>query len=56
MEGLVQSLGAHTADRFVQDLLAEWRQFAFEGKVLPTEDDVTVVAGKLAQATVPVLS
>ncbi len=56
MEGLVQRLGAHTADRFVQDLLAEWRQFAFEGKVQPTEDDVTVVAVKLAQATVPVLS
>ncbi len=52
MEGYVRTLGANSADRFVQDLLAEWRQFAFEGKEQPTEDDVTVVAVKLAGAEV----
>jgi sigma-B regulation protein RsbU (phosphoserine phosphatase) len=53
LEGYVRTLGAHSADRFVRDLLTEWRQFAFEGKEQPTEDDVTVVAVKLAEAQVP---
>lgn len=55
METLVRTHGAKPADRFVKELLAEWRDFAFEGKEQPTEDDVTVVAVKLAgvEASLP---
>ncbi|MNK48257.1 Phosphoserine phosphatase RsbU [compost metagenome] len=56
MEGLVRRMGGNSADRFVKDLLSEWRQFAFAGKEQPTEDDVTVVAVKLSEAEIPALS
>jgi sigma-B regulation protein RsbU (phosphoserine phosphatase) len=53
MEGLVCRLGPQPADRFVTELLGEWRQFTLATKEQPTEDDVTVVAVKLASAGVP---
>lgn len=53
MEGLVRSHGDLPADRFVKELLAEWRQFTLASKEQPNEDDVTVVAVKLAGAEVP---
>jgi sigma-B regulation protein RsbU (phosphoserine phosphatase) len=53
MEGLVCRLGPQPADRFVKGLLGEWRQFTLAAKEQPTEDDVTVVAVKLASADVP---
>ncbi len=56
MEALVRKYGEHAADRFVAELLAEWRQFTFEGIERPTEDDVTMVVVKLAVAEVPVPS
>ena len=52
MEGFVRTLGANSADRFVKELLSEWRDFAFDGKEQPSEDDVTVVVVKLTASQV----
>ena len=52
MEALVRRLGRNSADLVVKELLSEWRQFAFDGREQPTDDDVTVVAVKLSEAGV----